>query len=350
MKDHQIKITAWYLNVERIYQLIGSQTILENINRINGCTGRSHLLSPEGMARTFIKEELEKWLQGATVPTIGELITKNKVIEQGQLFTVYQDFYGKGLSKFQDIDLLPKGAVAELHNKLSCDESIRLRVPYSPQNIFSVTAWSRLGGHTRLFIFGYIEQKTTNEIIARPYIIGDLHYDIKTTSFLPWAVQRYGEIHPSQIESFKMIQDVIKHEKKPPDINMLKKVPEQKVKSAFAEIIHEGNIPKDWGGEKSDLFSTNVIVEGKLLPTAFLFKGPSKFKPMTVAALGKNGDQIDRLFSEPADLLVLQHCHSVTASVRSTMRAFASRIYDLRFFSIIDGFDTIRILNAYGKI
>ena len=63
------------------------------------------------------------------------------------------------------------------------------------------------------------------------------------------------------------------------------------------------------------------------------------------SSLGTNGDKTDRLFSEPADLLVLQHSHGV----RSTMRTFASRIHELRYFSIIDGYDTVRLLKPYGK-
>jgi len=85
------------------------------------------------------------------------------------------------------------------------------------------------------------------------------------------------------------------------------------------------------------------------MSTAFLLKGPSKFFPMKMVHLGKNGDQIERLFSEPADLLVLQNCHEVTNPVRATMRAYACRIYDLRYFTIIDGADTVRLLKAYGK-
>ncbi len=70
---------------------------------------------------------------------------------------------------------------------------------------------------------------------------------------------------------------------------------------------------------------------------------------MKMTHLGKNGDQIERLFSEPAELLVLQHCHKVSTAVRSTIRAFASRIHDLRYFAIVDGYDTVRLLTAYGK-
>ena len=70
---------------------------------------------------------------------------------------------------------------------------------------------------------------------------------------------------------------------------------------------------------------------------------------MTMAELGKNGDQIDRLFSEPAELLVLQHCHEVTHPVRAVMRAYAERISNPRLFCVVDGYDTLRILQAYGK-
>jgi hypothetical protein len=48
---------------------------------------------------------------------------------------------------------------------------------------------------------------------------------------------------------------------------------------------------------------------------------------MTVKALGKPGDQIGRLFSEPVELLVLQHCHQITTAVVDMMDTYA---HDLR--------------------
>jgi hypothetical protein len=93
-----------------------------------------------------------------------------------------------------------------------------------------------------------------------------------------------------------------------------------------------------------------IRIAGQQLSAAFAFKGPAKPRPLTVADLGKNGDQISRLFAEPCDFVVLQHCHNVTAAVRDPMRAFATRIGRLRPFCIIDGADTVRILRAYGKL
>ena len=63
---------------------------------------------------------------------------------------------------------------------------------------------------------------------------------------------------------------------------------------------------------------------------------------MTVRALGKPGDQIVRLFSEPAELLILQHCHQITPSVISMMEAYAHDLRNPREYMIIDGTDTSR--------
>jgi hypothetical protein len=71
---------------------------------------------------------------------------------------------------------------------------------------------------------------------------------------------------------------------------------------------------------------------------------------MTVRALGKPGDQIVRLFSEPAELLILQHCHQITPSVVSMMEAYAHDLRNPRKYMIIDGADTSRILKSQGLL
>lgn len=347
---YRLELTAWYLNPERIYQLINTKELLSHLTTLQGVSGRSFIQSPEGIARSLIKQSIEEWLHVNEIPSLGELISKGNPLKKGQLFTVFQDFYGKGLGVYSDSSKpIPRDAIAEIHNKLKYKDDTRIRILYNPVNLICSTAWHRMSQHTKLFCFCYIDEIKNNEIIARPYIIGDTHTGRELETPNLWTGINYGEIHPSSIDQFSKIKNVFDTEKKPPQISLMKDIPEKEVKKAFAEILNEGNVPKDWGGEKSDLFSTNVSIEGEHKPTAFLLKGPAKFSPMKMTHLGKNGDQIDRLFSEPADLLVLQHCHSVETAVRSTMKAFSSRVHDLRYFTIIDGYDTIRILSAYGK-
>ena len=347
---YRLTITAWYLNPDRIYQLINSKGLLEHLKTLSGHVGRANVYTPEGMARSIIKQELEEWLHNNAIPSLGELIAKNVELRKGQLFSIYQNFYGKGLSKYNNPEKpIPRDAIAELHKKIDYKENTRIRILYSPNNLISSSSWNRLSGQTRLFCLCYIDDVKAGEIIARPYVIGDLHTGIELQTPDSWDGRQYGEIHPSEIDQFSRVRDIYNSEKSVPDIQALKGIAEESIKTAFSEIIKEGDVPKDWGGEKSDLFSSNISIDGKYMSSAFLFKGPARFNPMKMTHLGKNGDQIDRLFSEPADLLILQHCHSVTTPVRSTMRAFASRVHDLRYFSIIDGYDTHRILSAYGK-
>lgn len=134
------------------------------------------------------------------------------------------------------------------------------------------------------------------------------------------------------------------------DLDVLKLVPEKKIKQAFAEIISESEVPNDWGGEQFDLWSTVISVEGQRLRTAIAFKGPSRFRPMTIASLGKNGDQIDRLAQTAADLMVVQHCHTITAPVVNMLKAYASNFRDPKRYMLIDDLDTIRILRHFGYL
>lgn len=155
-------------------------------------------------------------------------------------------------------------------------------------------------------------------------------------------------VHVTDIDAFKKCSS--EYDKPVPSLNVLRDIPEKTIKHSFAKIMGEVNIPKDWGGEKSDLFVPNLKVQDKYIPAAFLFKGPSKFRVMKITDLGKPGDQIDRLFMEPAELMVLQHCHSVSPPVRNMMKAYAGQINNLKRYCIIDGYDTVRILKAYGML
>lgn len=347
---YTVSFTAWYLNPERICQLLNAPALAQHLGKLENVSGRAFSNSAAEVARGIIKHELENWLHCNSVPSLGELVVTGKPLRQGTLFTVYQDFYGRGLSKYNHISgPLPRNAIAELHNTLKYDSGKKIRIIYSPTNLISSSAWHRLAGRTKLFCFCYVEQFSDTEIIARPYLIGDIHTGLELETPNSWNGRNYGEVHVTQIDQFREIKSVYESERSAPNISLLRKIAEVDVKKAIAEIINEDAVLKDWGGEKSDLFSCNLSMEGIYLPSAFLLKGPAKFSEMKMVHLGKNGDQIDRLFSEPADLLVLQHCHKVSTAVRSTMRAFASRVHDLRYFSIIDGYDTLRLLKAYGK-
>ena len=69
---------------------------------------------------------------------------------------------------------------------------------------------------------------------------------------------------------------------------------------------------------------------------------------MNLNHLGKNNDQIVRLSHEPAQVLIVQHCHDILPSVRETLRAFAVQPSRPRRYCLIDGRESLRLLHAYG--
>ncbi len=344
--DPEFDLQCWYMQEERVLSLLGAR-------QLEGCMAAMRQASEIGedfvrraTIEVILKGEIVAWLSSNEVETIGQQLISGS-IRPGNLFTLFQDFYGRGLS-YRSLESGRRKAaqVAELYAKLDTYGFPGIiHIPFSVEHLRTNTAFSRLSGHTRLFVFGYIEEIKANEIQAHAYLIADLITNSLKRPNCVFDWNMFNEVHVSMIDNFRLVND--QPRPKLSTLKLLRQVPEAEVKKAFAEIIGEPTIPKDWAGEKSDLFSTYVQINGRRISTAFAFKGPAQFKPMTMASLGKNGDQIDRLFSEPADLLVLQHCHVIETPVRSAMRAYANQINKPRMYCVIDGFDTCRLLRAY---
>jgi hypothetical protein len=341
-------LTTWYLNKRRVIELVGAETISPVLDRVRRMGGNEHLrdLTISGV----FKDTITDWLDAAKPPTLGELIIGDKVAP-GQAFTLYTNWFFKGLSdiyKAKQKGKPPPPALA--YAKLDAfKDGARVECRFHAEHLTSTSSWTELSGQATKFVLALITEIKGDVIEAVPYVIADLAPSLgRSASLIGRAWFNKLQVYPEQIDTFDKMRDIEKPHRKA-DLKLLEAVPEADVKQALAEIIGEPIVPKDWGGERSDLFTTRLSVSGQRISAAFALKGPAKFKPMTMAELGKNGDQIDRLFTEPAELLILQHCHEITPPVRSAMRAYAQRMGDLRLFSVIDGYDTLQILRAYGK-
>jgi hypothetical protein len=98
-------------------------------------------------------------------------------------------------------------------------------------------------------------------------------------------------IHVEDIDSFDLVRRVT-----PGDVaqmlpNGLLPIPEVDVKHYLCEIIGENHVQKDWGGERSDVFTTQVRLGGKRVPAAFLLKGPAVGPVMRPSHLGSSAYQ-----------------------------------------------------------
>ncbi len=334
-------LTCWYLNARRIAEITGFVPASPPGSCDDQLTRTAQLIQ--------LKNAVAAWIK-ANGPRPLEVLLAEGALAPGIVFTHHSNFFFSGLSKVDEARRKGKPVKqATAYSKLDeWQPGGRLEFEFNDEHLTSASSWHELSGQQRKFVLGLITEVRGGTIKCLPYVIAnvvDSHSGLLGDSG-NWS--NHLEVHIDQIDSFEMAQDIPVRRGKP-SLNSLKTVPEAGIKTAFAEIIDEPMVPKDWGGESSDLFSSRVVLGGKRISTAFLLKGPAKFHPMTPADLGKNGDQIGRLFSEPADLLILQHCHEVTAAVRRQMRAYAQQMGNPRRFCIIDGYDTLRILKAYGK-
>jgi len=130
------------------------------------------------------------------------------------------------------------------------------------------------------------------------------------------------------------------------------KMPEATFKRGFQKVIGETGRFKDWGGEKNDLWTTRLKLKSTRVRAAIAFKGPGQRGRLTPARLGKNGDQIQRLFTSDADLFIVQYWDQVDQSVYEQMKAFAlarsiNNGGERVSYGVIDGADSARLIAAY---
>lgn len=329
-----LHLTAYYLSQDRVLGLVGAQGLPVNV--------RHAIQNHDWPARSaFLSNELGPYLFEAItsgqVKSLQELAIQEK-LREGAQFIYHGHVFGKGFGQSNRTGLL------ELHEKLDAplDGKI-LRVQFSKNGLLNSTAYSRMSGSTTLFTFAYIAEITEETIRAIPYVIGDL---VRHASSLQLPFAPGLELLPQDIEQFANMG----HSWAPSiqEFSRLKDFPEQVVKELLCKLLAEATVPRDWGGEESDLFSANLKIRGQRRTGAFLLKGPAAFRAMKMADCGKNGDQIYRLFNIPADVYILQHCHHITPAVRKTVEAFAisrSLVAPCHYI-IMDGLATARLLRA----
>jgi hypothetical protein len=162
---------------------------------------------------------------------------------------------------------------------------------------------------------------------------------------IPSTGAQVTRVTVDDIESFARVQKIQTTD------SLLKTVSEEDVKIGVQNILGEPGAFKDWGGEDSDLYSGRLRLNGKRHAAAFAFKGPGEPGALVPGRMGKNGDQLSRLFRQDADVFLVQHWREIKPSVLEMMRAFAVAksiaTGQLIHYGVIDGNDTERLRRAY---
>lgn len=162
---------------------------------------------------------------------------------------------------------------------------------------------------------------------------------------IPSAGAKVKRVYIDDFAAFAKVKKVKGADSLPPEVS------EDQFKRGVQAIIGEPGQFKDWGGERSDLYTTRLYLNGKRLSAAFAFKGPGLKGKLVLGKMGKNGDQLPRLLQEEADMFFVQHWREIDPLVIETMRnlVVAKSVTTGKplWFGTIDGKDSHRLYLAY---
>ena len=154
-----------------------------------------------------------------------------------------------------------------------------------------------------------------------------------------------SQITVDDIDSFSAVKTIS------PSSVSIREISEIPFKRGIQAVIGEQGVFTDWGGERNDLCTTRMVYEGKRIATSFAFKGKGTKGALNPKKMGKNGDQIPRLFEGASTLFVLQYWNHVEESVVNLMTSLAQAKSALEqrpiYFCVIDGVDSQRLIEAY---
>ncbi|MEU9914762.1 hypothetical protein [Streptomyces sp. NPDC051001] len=331
----RIALEPYFLHQDQVQSLLGEQ-------RTESARARAARRSePEAALPYVLATELAEVLSSLGVRELARCLLEQD-LRAGQIIGAELEFTFQRDREHDAPGFKPVSFTAVV----DAGEPVRVTGTFNSARTASSSAAGSLAGSRRAYLIGTVTSLSAAQIELRPVFIGIRSFiDNHAAVELPAPGAR---VYPSDIGQFSGIDfasPLTEAERE-----AVLRVPEEGVKHAFAGLIGESYVPKDWGGERSDLYTSRVFARGHQVSAAWLFKGPGHPRAMDVKALGKNGDQIDRLFTEPAELLVLQHCHQIKPSVVGMMDAYAHDARRPRSYMIIDGADTGRILRSLGLL
>jgi hypothetical protein len=179
---------------------------------------------------------------------------------------------------------------------------------------------------------------------THPRVQGETKIIIKGVERKP----KTREVFIDDIDSFKAVKKI-----KSSAIAGYIPINEKQFKLGIQKLLGEHGKFTDWGGEKGDLLTSRLYFGGKRITAAFAFKGRGLSGILTPARMGKNGDQIQRLFESAAQIFLLQYWGSIHERVREQIQGWATLTSLSRgekiLFCLIDGGDTARLIKAYPK-
>jgi hypothetical protein len=336
----QLHLQAYYLNTRRLSALTAVQLPVE----------AQRPISQNGEARRLgmdqARDLADRLLSSGKIPDLGEVIGAGDPDGKRIIASLWNEFTFRRLSTALRREAEGKPyARASFSGRLELgNRELAVRGVLMNEHVYSGSSDTVLTRKRRLLIAGMFEFQG-DEVEVHPYVIGEL---AEAGEFFDLPYAQSVRIYPQQIDAFSKIADHPRPTAE--EIRTVAGMLEDDVKTALADIIQEPFIPKDWGGEKSDFVTSRLKVNGAPVSAAFILKGRSIRGELHPSKMGARGDQLLRAYSEPVDIVVVQHVNKIASSIVDIAERFAYTPRNPRRFCIIDGGDTAHILKAYGKL
>lgn len=337
----------WSMTTVVLELLYANQDQLVGYLRIPQQQRQRYLEDPNGDSQTSRASKqqgltalLETRLNEAGSDQPGELQTELLAgrLHAGQVVSIEQDFYFRNDRS--------AGTVL-MHGKLNTDRAIKLEATLSTSRFPFSSTREHLSGQSHIYSLATITSIEPGLIKIRPQFVGWRNWDSSAPG-QGGGNSDSRQVHPQHIDQFAQVDWGRGASSR--ELQTVKGMPEDTVKTYLAEIIGHPFEERDWGGERSDLNIDNLLVHGVQTSSAWLLKGRSVQRTMQIADLGANGDQVERLTTTGAELLVVQHNQLISAPVKNLLAAFAFDMRNPRQYMLIDGNITAMIFRDYQKI
>lgn len=325
-------VQAYFVHERLLLGLLDEPRKLRLRHHISSVEG---LTSPQGALAYGYESILSDYLSSFGIPELAVLAASGVALDN--VLVVWT----------QAVYLKREGESLFMHASLDVDPGQRVESRLSRERLIGNSARSEFSGRRRITVLGIARRDglNPNRIELTTVFAGNVDFSgVATRRSITFDDRR--EVHAQLIDQFAPDGEW----KRPSagELAIIRKMPEEEVKNGFALIVGEASTLKDWGGERSDLFTDKLTIQGAPVTAAFAFKGPGQQGRLTVARMGKNGDQGLRLAQEPCDLLIVQHYREIDSAVRNLMSAVARN--SGKRFCIIDGAETARIFRDKGII
>lgn len=238
------------------------------------------------------------------------------------------------------------GCICYLRGKASPSTVPRVAFWVAYEHCVGSTGRTRLSGHRHCAVVGWRVDGSHQEFI-NPIAIGDLVIGAHDDPQRIYFSDNQYELDVREIDQFGQV-DFSKRAPKSA-LERVQAMLESEVKAAFGHVFGEPFLDKDHPAERSDIFTARATVRGQSVPFAFVLKARGTPRKLTLANLGKNGDQVNKALTEPAGVVAVVHTGQVNSVVRRHLddSCFVSTVRrgDPRRWVVIDGESLARILH-----